>query len=179
MNSKSNLKNNILLISIFVLATLSVSVANLFGGSYSPVAIISVVLSTFFVLNVLNKNEFKENKLNLILVCIILFLEVFFFVINDIVGYAVYSKNKINFISGCVIFSQLFSAFVTMYLLVKNVFSFSNKNKVELVEEENKKEVEEEKKVEEEIVDDGSVEELRKIPQSTIKKEAPFMEEEK
>ena len=177
-------KNNVnysktLIFGVFVAGMLSVSIANLFGGYYCSVAAIAVILNTMYILNSLDKGTFQDDKFNVITISIISILEVLFFLVNDVVGYSVYNGD-INFLSTIVSGSQLYSVVMIIFNLVKNVLSYVKKDKIELVEEHeeiNKNEDDHNEEEDESIDDDGIVEDIKRIPESDIKKETPFMEE--
>ena len=167
-----------LMFGIFVVGMLSVSIANLFGGYYCSVAAIIVILTTMYILNCLDKGTFQDDKFNVITISIISGLEILFFLVNDVIGYSVYT-GVVDFFGVLVIGSQLYSVVMIILNLVKNVLSYGKKDKIELVEEheeiKNKEDIQEEK--EEVIVDESAVEDIKRIPESDIKKETPFMEE--
>lgn len=177
----NNLKNNILLFGIFAAGMLSVSISNFFGGSYIAVAVITIILATMFTNECLDKNSIYENKIDLISIGILSFFEVLFFIVNDIFNYPVYVKNDIGFFGICVIATQILCIGMILYKLVNIVLSIYRKDHIELVDEPvaKKEEYVEEVDAQEEFVEDGNVEDLKQIPRTTIKKDAPFMEEEK
>lgn len=174
-----NLIKNILVFGVFVVGALSSFVANLFGGYYIVAALVTI-MSTLFVCGILDKNIFKENKEILILMLVTTFFEFVFFLVNDIVGYSVSGDNAIGFFKGLVIFSQLYSASMIVYYLIKYFLPFNNKTNVEVIVENNKNiEVEEKNTYDDLKVNNNYVEDIKKIPQLDEINKAPHMEEHK
>ena len=102
------------------------------------------------------------------------------FVTNDIVGYSVYQKNNMGFFGWLVVGSQLFSVGVIAYTMISIVLNFFQKDSIELVDDVSNK-VEGHDEVQEEIEakkDEVKQEDVRRITQNNVRKEAPFMEEE-
>ena len=175
-----DLKHYGLFLSISVVGMISVSLSNLFGGNYGVCAAAMIVLSTFLVFVLLDRNLMNVNKLNLSLIGVLVLLEMLFFVTNDIIGYTVYNRDNVGFFGGIVLASQIYSVLLAIYFLIRIVLSFVNFNSFvevidnlktdytneEPVKEEVKEPVKEEKKVE-----------IKRIARSTEKKDVPFMEE--
>lgn len=180
MSNKFNVKNCALLFGAFITGMLSVSISNIFGGYYCSVLAIIAVLSTLYVFDTLDKNTLSDNKLNVIFLCILIACETIFFVTNDIVGYSVYQKNNMGFFGWLVVGSQLFSVGVIAYTMISIVLNFFQKDSIELVDDVSNK-VEGHDDVQEEIEakkDEVKQEDVRRITQNNVRKEAPFMEEE-
>jgi len=187
---KNNVKNNALIFGVFVTGMLSVSIANLFGGYYCFVAAIVVVLGTLFTFNVLDNKSLEENKIELILISILAFFELMFFLVNDVIGYPVYVKNNFNFTGICVMASQFYSIVVLAYSMIKIVLSFYKKDEIELIDnvekaedkvDEKKEEIieEAEEVLKEKKVEESKPQEMKRITETNVRKQAPFMEEGK
>ena len=181
--NKNEIKNKALIFGIFMVGMLAVSIANFFGGYYCSVLAIVAILSTIYVFNVLDLGNIKDNKVDIGLVALLSFLEFVFFVANDIFGHPVYVKGNVDFFGGLVIGSQIYSIAVILYNLIKIDLSlFKHKDTVELVEEKKEMTTNEgiEYDTEESLFEDNKdVEDIKRIPRSDIRKDAPFMEEEK
>ena len=169
-----------LMFGIFVAGMLSVSIANLFGGYYCSVAAITVILTTMYVLNSLDKGTFQDDKFNIITISVVSVFEILFFLVNDLFGKFVYT-GALDFFGVLVIGSQLYSVTMIILNLIKTVLSYGKKDKIELVEEHKEVEISEEEQEEvqqeEVIVEESAVEDIKRIPESDIQKETPFMEE--
>ena len=182
MICKNSFKDNALIFSAFLSGMWSVTISNFFGGYYCVVLAILVVLSSFLVYSVLDRELVKENKIVLIGISVLILFEFVFFVFNDIFGIDVYVKNDVGFLGMCVLISQLLSIGMIVYCLVDIVLSFTKKETIELVndneiDEEN--ESKEEEEIEEKIEDEEKVEEIKRIPETKFQKDIPFMEENK
>ena len=120
----------------------------------------------------------KDNKLNVIFLAALVLFEFVFFVTNDIVGYPVYEQGNLGFFGILVVGSQLFSIGVSVYTLVSIVLGFFHKDSIELVDD--LKGVEEHLEIEEPVVEkeEKKEEDIRRLTQNNVRKEAPFMEEE-
>lgn len=185
MSNKFSVKNCALLFGAFVAGMLSVSISSLFGGYYCSVLAIVAVLSTLYIFDSLDKNNLQENKINIILLGILILCETVFFVTNDIIGYSVYQKGNMGFFDVFVMGSQLFSIGVIAYTMISIVLSFFCKDSIELVddirteptheEETKKEEVAFEQK---EVKEEKKEEYIKRIAQNNVRKDAPFMEEE-
>ena len=178
--NKSNIKNNILILGVLLVGTFSVSIANLFKGYYCAVAALTVLFSTIYLFDTLDKNKLEENKTNLIMMGTITFFELLFFIVNDIFGNSVYVSGNVGFMGGMVIFSQLFSVVGAIYYVLKNVLFTKKTATIEVIEAPKEEPVTEER-VEEEVEyeEEEHVEEIKKLPNGNFRSEAPFMEEEK
>ena len=179
--NKNDIKNNILILGVLLLGTFSVSIANLFKGYYCAVAALVVLFVTMYLFDTLDKNKLEENKPNLIMIGGVAFFELIFFIINDIVGDPVYVSGNVGFLGGMVIFSQLFSVVSAIYYVLKKSLFNSRKPTIEVIEAPKEKEekVQEEIEPEEVEVEEEYVEEIKRLPNGTLGKDAPFMEEEK
>lgn len=180
--NKSNLKNVVLVIGVLLLGTFSVTIANLFNGYYCGVAALAVLLSTIYLFDVLDKRGLEENKINLIMVGGVVFFEVLFFLVNDIFGKTVYGGGSIGFFEAIVLFSQLYSVVGVIYYVLKNVLFAKRVETIELVENHKEEPTTQETEIEEEDeleINNVDVEEIKRLPQGTLGKETPFMEEEK
>lgn len=174
-----NLKHYGLFLSISVVGMVSVSLSNLFGGSYGVVAAIMLVLSTFLMFILLDRNLISSNKLNLSLTGVLVLLEMIFFVTNDIIGHTVYTKNSVGFFGGVVIASQIYAILLAIYFLVRIVLSFVHfRDFIEVVDNnyETATDFEEKEIVKEEVKEEKKVE-IKRIARSAEKKDVPFMEE--
>ena len=185
MSNKFNIKNCALLFGSFIAGMLSVSIANIFGGYYCSVLAIVAVLSTLYVFDSMDNNNLKENKINIILLGVLVLCEAVFFVANDIVGYAVYKKSSMGFFDMFVMGSQLFSVGVIAYTMISIVLSFFTKDSIELVDDISTPSIHEEETKKEEVTfeqkevkEEKKEEYIKRIAQNTVRKEAPFMEEE-
>lgn len=160
---------------------ISVSIANWFWGYYGIGFAIFSVLFTMYCLEILNLKLFNENKIDFSLMLGGLFFQFLFFVVNDIFSVPVYKKNYFNFWSVVVLFSQVYSCGVIVYVMVKSVFYNFTKKNVEVIEKIN---LENDKKIETDLrseidlsINNDYVEPLKMIPNSNIKTKT-FEEEE-
>lgn len=156
------------------------SIAGVFGGYYCSVSAILVVLTTIYVYDLFDKKlDIKENIVDLSFVGIITFMNILFFVVNDIFNFRVYTKNVFNFWTVSVIISQIISIIALVYASSFFVLN-SRKGKVEIVEnskeENNEKTFDETEKLQKEEVKKA---EMKSIPQNKEPEKTPFMEEEK
>lgn len=184
---KNKTKQFLISVFIFLVGMLNVSIAGVFGGYYCSAAAIIAVLSTIYVYEIFDKKiNVKENILELSLIGIVTFLNIVFFLINDVFDIRVYSRNNFNFLSILVIVSQLISIGALVYTAVIFITN-SAKEKVEVVEENKKKNMEtmdlneKEQSLNEETSKKGEQKiEIKVIEENKIdEKEPPFMEEEK
>jgi len=190
MVKKNIVKKNALFMAMFVIGMLTVSVANFFGGYYCVVLAPVAILATVYTFNVLENNELNENKYELLMVGVLILFEFIFFVVNDIIGYPVYVRGNTGLMDVTVMGVQVYSVAVTIYSLIKLVLIFCWKDKVELVDGENKidgsldnnqEEIYFEKDTinSEENANNNKEKEIKRITQFGVKKDVPFMEEEK
>lgn len=182
--NKVQMKKFLLSLLIFVAGAFSVSIANMFGGHFGIVVVVQVVSLTVYLNELLTDNSSLKNSLvELILIGVVLFLNLVFFVTNDIVGKSVYVGNLTNFWDITVIVSQLVSLGSLVYALVVfvlkskiihiEVVDYCDKN----IEESNCQKVEKEEFEETATTSDVS-EEVKSIVENNVKVETPFMEEE-
>ncbi len=189
----NRMKKNVLCVLMFVVGLLSVSIANAFGGYYSFVAIVEVVLFTMFVYHLLDDiHVLRDNVINLSLCALITFFQIIFFFVNDVFDKPVYVKESLGFFGIAVIISQIISAIAIAYVAVNLVIDL-RKNKIEVVDHENdtlyeKKEdtveIKDELEKKNTFAQTGDIvesddKELKSIAEQNIKVEAPFMQEEK
>ena len=173
---------NFMFISLFIIGMFSVSIAKFFGGHYSVVLALMTLLSTILLINSIDKNMIGKNKMNFILLSVLVLCEFVFFVINDVFDYSVYSYNSVKFIGTLVVGSQLYSVGLLVYYWVCLMIGFFQKENVELIDEKNIEEENTEENLNLEIDDvneEEMVSELKQIPQGNFVKQSPFMEEEK
>lgn len=188
---KEEFRKIILPCLVFCVGMLSVSIANIFGNHYGFVAILAIVLSAIYVYDILD-NEIKimDRVVTLSLMGVVVFLELFFFVINDLFNISVYTVGKFGFFDICVLLSQFISISGIIYLLV-NVVLNNRKIDVEIMENDentyvNNSKTEDyistEQKVEkvEEVEEkhEKVEEEVRFIQNNNKSQKVPFMEEE-
>ena len=125
---------------IFISGCFSVSIANVFGGYFAIVSVIQMIAITIYLVTILEeKDAFKTNLIELILIGLSVVPGLVFFITNDIVGKDVYVGNLSNFWDVCVICSQLISLGSLAYSLFKFAFKF-NKNHIEVVDKLDEKE---------------------------------------
>ena len=145
--------------------------------------------------------DLKENLVSMILVGIVVFFELLFFVVNDIFNFDVYVRNRINFWSFNVMFSQVISMGSIIYSIVNFVIEIKktrvevldgNESAKRIIKEEKKAdiyaheevemneeiELHEAKKYKEEIQNEMKVE-IKSITRENVKVTTPYMEEEK
>ena len=67
------------------------------------------------------KDAFKGNLIDIILIGLILFMDLAFFVTNDLIGKAVYVGDLSNFWDVCVVSSQFISLSALVYTLIRFV----------------------------------------------------------
>lgn len=187
MFEKNKTKQFLISVFIFLTGMLNVSIAGVFGGYYCSTAAIIAVLSTIYVYEMFDKKiNVKENIPELSLIGIVTFLNIVFFLINDVFDVRVYSRNNFNFLSILVIVSQLISIGSLVYTAVTFVTN-STKEKVEVVEESKKKNVvtEDSNEKEQSFDEETSMKDNQKVEIKVIEenkndeKMPPFMEEEK
>jgi len=91
---KSKTKHFLISVFIFLIGMLNVSISGIFGGYYCAATAIIVVLATIYAYELFDKKiNIKENILDLSLVGTITFLNIVFFLMNDIFDVRVYTKN--------------------------------------------------------------------------------------
>jgi len=174
---KENLKNIILPCLTLVTGMLSVSISNIFGNHYGFVAIIVIVLSALYTYNLFDKGEeIGKNLANLVLMGTVLFFQLLFFVVNDIINIPVYTKNSLGFFGVCVLVSQIISVVGLLYLIVN--FVLQNKETyIEVVGHDDLKDTEELAEVDSQLATEEEKKEVRFISEKNNQQNVPFMEE--
>lgn len=194
---KNKMKKFTLSLLAFVVGTFSVTIANIFGGHFAAVIVAEMIVSTIYLNCILEeKDAFKNNLIDLILIGSVVLMSLTFFVTNDIVGKDVYVGDLNNFWDVCVIASQFISLSALVYTLVMFVVKSNNGDRVEIVEEFNtvedfnSNEVYQETKTEmvdkqekineqtENVESNEIVEKVKGIAENNIDVDVPFMEEE-
>ena len=169
---------------VFFAGAFSVSIANIFGGHFGVVSAIQVVALTIYLNDVLTeKNAFKANLVDLILIVIVFGLNLVFFIANDVVGNAVYVGDLTKFWDICVVSSQLLSLAALIYTL--GMFVLKSKiihiEVIDYCDKDSEKEtyVETSKEdVKETVKSEEKQTEVKSIVENNVKVETPFMEEE-
>lgn len=176
---------------IFLVGMFNVSISGVFGGYYGSVAAIIVVLATIYTYELFDKKiNIKENIAELSLIGSVAFLNVLFFLVNDVFNIRVYTKNNSGFWSILVIISQLIAIGALVYTSVMFILN-STKEKIEIVDENQKikavkkddiknndTENTSESEMNQEKTDETKVE-IRAIEKKNEnEKDPPFMEEE-
>ena len=107
--------------------------------------------------------------------------EIVLFITNDIIGYDVYNASNLGFWGYFVMASQIYSVCMVIYFMAMVVLSFMDfGSKIEVVEKSSisnpvNEEIKEEKHEKQEK--ETRVEEVKRISQTKVNKDIPFMEE--
>lgn len=171
--------NYIMRISVYVVGLLSVIIAGLLGGYYCFGAAIVAVISTIFVYKCFDNNCVKENLIDLACMSVILAFQVLFFFVNDVLNIVVYDKNNLNFLGYIVMASQVYSAIMIGYYIIKITLDNIRKEKVVYKKENDNRDFDViDTKIETNTNNEVKVE-IKAIGERNVIKEAPFMEEQK